>query len=295
MVEDDPHVRRYRRELEERAAERKAAHVPVVNLFDASATYDPKQGSATLAQIGDQQKRFEAGEAAPTAGLSASSIAGLTALRTEVQRMSTPQPAQPTPQAAPPAAPPVEKQPEPPKPVSRLSEVDELALERVLALAAPDTNDLINNPEQRAAIDARVSPISIAEGILNDEFTQDVPIVPGQLEVRFRTVSQEEDQQIRLSIFQKTVAEPRLEAISGELYRLLSLVSGIVRVNTEKLPVHYSRAGAVLNVNTEALWTKMNWLLAKPMALIHTLATHQYWFEQRVRKALTVGEAVKNG
>ncbi len=289
----DPNLSKYKADLERRAAERQAARTPGPDIA-AAMTYDPRRdGPTTMQHLGDVHRRLEESamsqseESKPR--LSEGTLAGLAALQQQVEK--TRAAAAPS-EAAPAPAPATEKPAEPKaedKPSrADLSEVDDLAMERILSMTAlRDREDAINNEKERAAVEKRVKPIDIMQGILEGEYKQLVPVVPDKLEVLYRTVSPAEDQAIRLYVFKLTSTDGRLESVATDLYQLLTLTAGIVMISGKQLPEHFTREGFKLKVNEETLGLKLNLILSYPMPLVHTLSVHQFWFDQRVRKAFT--------
>lgn len=290
----DPNLAKYKADLERRNAERQASRVPGPDIA-AAMTYDPKRdGPTTMQHLGEVHRRLEESsmpqeESKPR--LSDGTLAGLAALQQQVEKVKAAQ----APAAAPAEAPkPESTKPAPPAETKTedkkadLSEVDDLALDRILSMTAlRDREDAINNEKERAAVEKRVKPIDIMQGILDGEYTQLVPVVPARLDVLYRTVSPAEDQAIRLYVFKLTSTDGRLESVATDLYQLLTLTAGIVMISGKRLPDHFTREGFTIKVNEETLGLKLNLILSCPMPLIHALGVHQFWFDQRVRKAFT--------
>lgn len=295
-VGNDPNLARYREDIERRNAERQAKR-PMGPDIAAAVAYDPRRdGRATVETIGAVHRSLEekpamAEEKKPA--FSDATLAGLAALKaaTDSQLAAAPAPA---PKPASPDAktelPPekrvegTDKKPE----ESKTSEPDDLQIDRLLGLTAlRDRNDIINNDREREAADARAGGVDVMQGILDGEYTQVVPVVPGKLDVTYRTVSPAEDQAIRLYIFKLTSTDGRYESVAAELYALLTLTCGLVQLNGNRLPAHHTREGFTVKVNEEVLAAKLNLVLGYPLPLLHALSTHQFWFDQRVRKAFT--------
>lgn len=291
-VGNDPNLARYREDIERRNAERQAKR-PVGPDIAAAVAYDPRRdGRTTMEKIGAVHRSLEekpamAEEKKPA--FSDATLSGLAALKAATEQQLAA--ATPAPKAEAPKAelPPEKRVDEPKKPEeSKTSEPDDLQIDRILGLTAlRDRNDVINNDRERDAADARAGGVDVMQGILNGEYTQVVPVVPGKLDVTYRTVSPAEDQAIRLYIFKLTSTDGRYESVATELYALLTLTCGLVQLNGERLPAHYTREGYAVKVNEDILGAKLNLVLGYPLPLLHALSTHQFWFDQRVRKAFT--------
>jgi hypothetical protein len=287
----DPNLAKYKGDIERRNAERKAAKPPGPD-FGAALAYDPKRdGPTTIQHLGDVHRQIEESsvsqeEAKPR--LSEGTIAGLAALQSQVEKVRAAAPA-PAPTPAAEEKPAAKEEPKTDtKDRKDFAEVDDMALDRILSMTAlRDREDAINNDKEREAAEKRVEPIDVMQGILDGEYKQVVPVVPGKLDVVYRTVSPAEDQAIRLYIFKLTSTDGRLESVATDLYSLLTLTAGIVMISGKQLPAHFTREGFTIKVNEETLGLKLNLILSYPMPLIHALSVHQFWFDQRVRKAFT--------
>ena len=308
-------VQSYKDGIAARAAAQREQRPAVPNLAQANELYKPgKDGPMTLAQIGEAQRRMESGETPKESGdraLSPQTIAGLQALHgaMQAQRKETPVsepqlPTMPMPQVAPaPAA-----SPEPvsaPAPAAdnkaedekkarlrdTLSEMDDLEFDRVLRSVQQDA---INNERERKAVKERVKPLDIIAGISTGTFTQDVPIIPDTLVVKFRTITAMENQAIRLMLFRMIDEDKRKENISAELYGLMQTVCAVANINNQALPPHIKGEGYKSTFDEEGFLLKFNQFIRFPLVLLHAIGTHGYWFEQRVREAFTA-DHLKNG
>jgi hypothetical protein len=172
-----------------------------------------------------------------------------------------------------------------------MSDMDEFEFDRVLRSIQ---HDAINNEEQRKAIKERVRPIDVIGGISTGEFVQDVPIIPGTLTVRYRTITALENQSIRLMLFKMIDLDRRRENISAELFGLMQTVCSIAMINNSALPPHLKGVGYDAEFDEDGFMLKFKTFLHYPLVLLHSLGTHGYWFEQRVREAFTT-DNLKNG
>lgn len=304
----DPTVAKYMEGLAKRAKQQGEQHrVPVPNLQQAQESFNPKkEGAMTLAQIGQAQRNVEAasqaGEDAGRRELSPQTARGLQALQAEVQKQKAEQDmtkeAEPgeKAQAEPVKKTAEEKADQENKDKVRLREAlddtDDLELEYLLARSR---QDLINNEEQRKLIESKVKPMDLSDGILTGEFAQLVPIKPGVLEVKFRTISPMEMEHIRRLVLEMQLRDERMSNLSVDRFTLMQTVAAIVHINGQALPSHVKNPGTV---NAEFLddvfLQKYSIIGGYPSPMIHSLSTHLYWFDLRVRKLFSI-EDVKNG
>lgn len=266
-------------------------------------------------------------------GLSPQTVAGLQALQSAMQEQrkqmndESPMPGLPTPAQAPtaaaapspvtatpvetvqPAQPPVAAAPASSTPASSspvadamasekkarvsdaLSELDDLEFERVLRGMQ---KDVINNEREREAVRARVKPIDLIRGISTGEFTQEVPVIPDVLVVRYRTITPLENQSIRLVLFKMFDEDKRRENLGAELFGLMQTVCSVLMINGTSFGQHLKGEGYNLEFDEAGFVAKFKRFLLMPMPMIHALGTHGFWFEQRVREAFTT-DHLKNG
>lgn len=278
--------------------------------------FDPKKDPGmTLEQIGRGQANMERmmggdGAAVPRVpGLSHDTVAGLSALKAQVeatQKAAAPAaspaaPAAAAPAAAPAATPPAAEAPPPPagtiapKPVSAreaLDRMDDLEMER---LFRGIQNDVINNAVERDAIRKRVEPIDLVEGISKGEFRQWVPIIPNKLEVEYRSLSGFENHNLRLLLY-KFIAEDRnKENIAAELFGLMQTCAAVATIKgIRKEPEHMTGTDVMNREFDEAVFRdKYKRFSSQPAPMLHALSTHALWFDERVREAFST-ENVKN-
>lgn len=294
-----PAVARYKKGLEDRAKAagdaKRATEPKVPNLMAAANQYNPQQdGPMTLGQVAQAQANQEAvvaGEADPKKKLSDATIAGLAALKQEVDN------SQPTPQAAPaaPVSPAKVEQVERPEPISidsndggvmadALSDLDvELMLRRM-------REDVIQNKAQEEALEKRLKPIDFAEGIMTGEFKQVIPIRDG-LTIVMRTLTPLENEEIRKIILEMQLQDNRETGLAAERLSFMQTVAAVFSINGEEFPSHVSRAGGETRFNQEVFLKKYSLFSNYPSPFIHTLTTHAYWFDRRVRRLFTVDVA----
>lgn len=298
----DPVVSSYTAGLAQRAkAAGQAGKVPIPNLAAAAADYRPeKDGPMTLSGIAQAQENIRHMDTSekPTS-LRPETLAGLRALHD--QTASQQQPPEPTP--PPPTASSVETAPTPPaskddkKSVTREREEDDgvadidfdLMMQRV-------RSDVLNNEEERKAVEARVKEMQLADGLMTGEFKQLVPIKPGALEVLFRTISPMENDEIRRHVLTQVLEDEKLSNLMGERYGFMQTVAAIVSINGQEFPKHLrTQKGQVGHVfDWDVFNKKLATFMSYPTPLIHSLSTHAYWFDLRVRKLFS-STSLKNG
>lgn len=299
----DPVVSRYTQGIAERAkAAGSAQKVPIPNLGAASAEYRPeKDGPMTLEQIARAQENIRAMDEPEKKTLSPETVAGLRALHEQVASQQVPTPPAAS-VAAPPASPPADddKEPTAKKSVtkftedekSKLAETSDLDFDLMMTRLR---SDVINNVEERKAVEARLKPMDLADGLLTGEFKQHVPIYPGKLEVVFRTITPLENEELRRHLLEQVLTDERFANLQGEKYGFMQTVAAVHSLNGQELPKHLT-AGE--KGGRKFLWDvfekKVAVFMAYPGPLIHALGTHAHWFDLRVR-ALFTSTALKNG
>lgn len=280
-------VRTYAEGVKERNAEKLANAAPGPSIAGADVAFDPKRdGPRTIAQISAAHTAISEAPAPPSDGTRLSDVttAGLKEVHAAAARANEAATTQPKPEAS---FVPAEEPETPSRARSVMSEMDDLSLERLMNYAAANAEDVINNQREREAVEKRLEPVDIIAGITTGEFTQDVPIVPGTFVVRYRAVTPEEEHAIRLILLDLTAKDAKLIALEASIYQMLTLAAGIARINGESMPMHYVRNGFRIETTPDVLKEKLKYFLSFPLAMTHALGTHQYWFDQRVRKAFT--------
>lgn len=273
----------------ERAQEKKDKGPIFPNMAQASVEYDPSHGVKTLGQMADEQKAA-AGGGPQKPAISQATVDGLTALKQAQERTMTtqPQPAVPpimaaaAPSTPPPAAAPVQEE----------ERLDDLELSTILAKMR---EDMLNNERERDAVEARLKPIDLSEGLMTGVFVQEVPIVPGALVVTFRCLSVIDHSTIRNKVYLMVRENPDLESASGELLGLLQTVATVKSINSTKFPNHLTQDKGKTVFDETIFEAKYQQFMAFPLPLISSLGIHSSWFDARVRKLFTSAEPIKNG
>lgn len=156
--------------------------------------------------------------------------------------------------------------------------------------------DPINNEAEKEAVAGRVEAIDISEGLLTGEYTQRVPIVPGKLNVTFRTYNVLEHQMLRLLVIKKVLEDVELQALEGELMAVYQTVAGVKQINDQKFETHL-RTGkdSKLEFVGEIFERKLVKFLSMPLPLLGVLGVHATWFDGRVRALFVTSDPLKNG
>lgn len=274
---------KYREKLEARNATRKAEEPKVIpNFAEASATYNPQQDPPkTLSQLGEAQ-RMMGGEEPAT--FSQATIDGLARIKAAAEEEAGKAQAGAT-------------QPEPPPLLEKTEDIKAI-LDGMDSLTAGNLKrrieeDVINNKAEREAVEAKIAPMDLTQGILNNEFTQLVPIVPGVL-VTYRSVSKEEDMRMRSMIFDMTVQDSRVEIHSDDLYGVMLIVATVAQINTKQWPRHMVGTSWDAEFDPKLFQEKLRQFMRMPMPLLHALGVHGGWFDVRVRRLFTA-TSLKNG
>jgi hypothetical protein len=299
-----PQVKDYTRDLAARAKGLgQAQKVMIPNLGAAAAEYRPeKDGPMTLSKIAEAQENIRTmDENDRKPSLSAETIQGLQALHQQTaaqQRPPTPPPAQP--QVEVPAAE-MPKSAEGKKSVTKLSDDEaqrltetsdidfDLMMQRL-------RNDVLNNEDERKAVEARVKEMNLTDGLVSGEFKQLVPIMPGKLEVVFRSISPLENEEIRQKLLEQQLEDEKLanSSVLSERYGFMQTVAAVHSINGQEMPKHLGSDKGIRVFKWDTFQKKVQLFMGYPSPFIHSLSTHAYWFDLRVRKLFS-STALKNG
>jgi len=303
----DPRISKYTADLAQRAkAAGDAGRVPIPDLGMAAANFRPeKDGPMTLGEMAQSQENIRnmsngtSGEQ-PKKMLSEATMGGLRALHEAVAAPQREAQARiegqtPPPPVEEPKAPPGEK-----KSVTKMSDEEKAKLSEMSdldydLLMSRVRSDVINNSEERKAVEARLKPMDIADGIMSGEFKQTVEIVPGKLVIGFRTITPFENEQIRRHILTEIMADEKYSQIHTDRYGFMQCVATIHTMNGKEMPAHLKTTGP----NTrEFIWEvflkKFEMFNNLPGPFIHSLSVHSNWFDLRVRELFT-SASLKNG
>lgn len=275
-----------RARTEERRAAEKAQGPVFPNLAQAQVAYDAKDGAQTLQQIAAEQRQNDAPK---QPGLSPQTVAGMSAVFEHAQKAQATLP--------PPAAP---EGPQEPRggqgtaPGTQELSSDDFELSAALRMMQ---QDVLQNDKERKAVAGRCKPLDLGAGIMSGEFTQDVPVVPDTLVVRYRSLSVLEHQALRLYLFDAIRENSALDQINGELMGLYQTVASVAAVNGQAFGnSHLKRqTNGTLEFLKDEFTEKLQKLQAMPLQLLHAIGVHGSWFDGRVRELFVTADPLKNG
>lgn len=145
--------------------------------------------------------------------------------------------------------------------------------------------DLLANKERRDLIESRCEALSLMDLLVDRELRQVVPILPNKYYPTFRTMSGDEDLEIkRLVSFDKGS-----ETYVYARFAVLNLTCGLYAMNGKVLPDHL-KEGAF---NKELFLEKYKSIAKYPVQILADLNANYIWFDRRVR-ALIAFDAIKD-
>lgn len=299
----DPVVQKYTKGIVERAqANKDKGRVPIPDLAAAAAQYRPGRDApmslSAIAQAQENIRSTMSDDHDPNRPqLRQETVAGLRQLHDAVAAQQQP-PAPP--EVKPPDAKP-EAKPEEKKSFTKMSDEEKRAAAETSDLdfdmmMTRLRNDVVNNDAERKAIEAKLTPMNLADGLSTGEFRQFVPIKEGALEVMFRSISPMENEEMRRKILEEIISDERMSNMAGEKLTMWQMVASIKTLNGQEMPSHLKTAAK--GPGREFIWdvftNKVTLFMNYPGPLIHALSTHAYWFDLRVRKLFS-STALKNG
>ncbi len=140
-------------------------------------------------------------------------------------------------------------------------------------------------PEIRTAIQARSPEVEIEDLILYESVEQRQVIIPGKLEVVFRTLTASEDVAIKDYIY-RMVGGTRYVV---DMLTLITLTCGLKTFNDVDLPDHMKLEAGERVWDDERLEAKMKVVKNLGIQLVSLLSITYFWFDQSVRKKLVAG------
>lgn len=176
------------------------------------------------------------------------------------------------------------------RPVPVTDTEQEIVSEEKKETAAETAEPIQTDDEKlRAKVEARLREIDIGQYLLGGgEVTQVVPIVPGKLEVRFRTITEYEEGWVDSYLGRnKDLTNRQFLRAMNEC----SLAFYIDSVNGSIWPPAIGRDGQVISQNVDERLSRVRKMNSAIFAL---LVQNLGWFVERVNKALTL-EALGNG
>ncbi len=151
--------------------------------------------------------------------------------------------------------------------------------------------DILNNEDQRKAIESRLEPLDLTDLILTGRVTQRVPIIPGKYEPEFQSVSGEEDLAIKRLIWQEQKSLQAPSQYMLDKFSLMGVALGTRAINGTLLPSHLNSDGSFDENN---FLKKFNTIVRYPFHLLSSLGINFFWFDVRVRQ-LFQADLIKNG
>lgn len=147
--------------------------------------------------------------------------------------------------------------------------------------------DILRDPGQKEAVEARCKPLNIEELIMSNTVQQRVPILAGTFEPTFESMRGD----VELALKRLLVAESRsitvTESYLLDKYAVMTTAAGLVKINDMPVPTLFDNKG---EFNDDLFWAKFNWVLKRPIHMLASLGIHYSWFEQRVRKLFKASE-----
>lgn len=140
--------------------------------------------------------------------------------------------------------------------------------------------NLLANKERREAIEARCEPLDLMELLVNREIRQVVPIVPGRYYPTFRTIRGDEDLEVKRLIAKETSSTTFVLS----KMTLLNLTCGLYAINGKILPDHMKED----EFDHDAFMVKYKSIYKYPLQVLADLAVNFTWFDNRVRKLISV-------
>ena len=147
-------------------------------------------------------------------------------------------------------------------------------------------NDILNNPARRKRIEARCKPMSLDEYILSGGVKQRVPIVPGKLEITYRTSGVDEDLEVKRLMY----GLEGTDVYVSNKFSLMQLTLSLHAMNGEVLPNHLDTSG---KFDEDAFNKKFSRISKYPTQLTEDLVNNYLWFDERVKNLLN--EDLGNG
>lgn len=172
-----------------------------------------------------------------------------------------------------------------------LEAINEAAKERLppkVEKSEEEPEELTEGEKVRAAVEERCSELDIGAYLMGGELLQRVPVVPGKLEVVFRTITDLEETYIDSDL------ENYVNAMDRKFIRAVnewSLAAHLHSVNGQSWPSTIDGDGTV---NDESMKVRLKRVRKLHTPVMNMLLANLAWFLDRVNNALTV-ETLGNG
>lgn len=155
--------------------------------------------------------------------------------------------------------------------------------------AVEEEEVLTTTEKLQRAIEGRIDAIDIGEYLMSGEVKQSVPIIPGKLEVVFRTVSDLEESHI-----DNLISKEPSDLTNRQFLRKMNeyaLVIHIHSVNGNKWPTIQNGDGTV---NDQSIEARLKHVRKLSSPVFNLLTQNLAWFTERVNEGLTAS-ALGNG
>jgi hypothetical protein len=151
---------------------------------------------------------------------------------------------------------------------------------------------ILDNKKRRLDIEARCAPMNFEDLLMRDEVRQRVPIIAGQFEPLYRSITPMES----LYLKQKMAKEiTTTDQYLGEKYNLMLLTCCLVDINKVMLPDHRKMKGdGSFDIDDKLFDEKLQGLMRKSGYIVADLSVNYIWFDIRVRKLINPDD-LKNG
>jgi hypothetical protein len=157
--------------------------------------------------------------------------------------------------------------------------------------ALADARQKLLSEERRKEVEERLEPLDIGDLISQKGIQQNIPVLPGKLEVLLRTYSQRE----YLWCLQYVYEHPGSSFYIEELLNTCKLCCSVVALNGKILPEHRNNIGLRNEeVGREDFEKKLTVLLGFPVQLLADLSVQNIWFNDRVNDLFSI-DNLKNG
>jgi hypothetical protein len=234
--------------------------IPLGAMMTGDALFDPKHDAVTVSQVEAKRLEVQSPQAegkAPNSGLSQQTLDGLSAVKAAAQAAIT-------------------------------KEVEEKK-----EAAAADVLDPQRG--ERQAVKDRCKPMDLLDGIVDDCYTQVVPIVPDKLVVRFVSIRPDDHHAIQALLTRWIDEDKNLDIIWREVLGCMQTAAMVDEINGKKMPPFHTIADNGWKVFDEGLFTiRYKMISQRPAPMVQSLGRHAEWFDERCRELFTFDSVKKS-
>jgi hypothetical protein len=151
--------------------------------------------------------------------------------------------------------------------------------------------DILNSPEQREIIEARLEPMSVEDLVVSGYAAQRVPVIPGKFEIVFKTTEGDADLAIKRLIMEDARSLEVNDRYYLDKFSLMSMTALLHGINNKTYMEHRDKDG---DFNDDAFREKFRQVLRLPTHMLASIGVNAMWFEARVRKLFAM-EKLGNG